>query len=87
MSSSGVRIACDTPVVVYDEATNVAAYFVGFRYVPAIGGHINGGVSVPFEGITETELNAVIQQAIVDHANADYPGNDFTLSDVIGGRV
>ena len=88
MSSSGIRILCDSPVAGVDESTMEAFYSVMYRFVPpGENGNINGGVNVYVNGYTETEFNAVIQQAIVDHANLDFPGNDFVIADVIGGRL
>ena len=65
---------------------------VDFEYIPIVyvsNGTMSGGSAhLDMTGKTESELNAMVQQAIIDVANADLVGIDsFVLSDVRGGRI
>lgn len=64
---------------------------VSYEYVPPVFvnelSHIDGGsVSVNISGMTETEINAKNQQAVMDQANSEVPEELFVLADVRGGR-
>jgi hypothetical protein len=87
MSSTGIKIVCSMPEVVNDQFQG-PQYSVYYEFYPVPGdGHVNGSVRVNLGDMTPSEFSAQIQQLVVDHANADYTGNDFIISDVLGGLL
>ena len=87
MSASGIKLMCLAPQVEIDPDNIVPpVYFVNYRAGPVVNGFDSGGVRIVIDGLTETELNAMVQQAIVDQANEALPGENFVLGDVLGGR-
>jgi hypothetical protein len=87
MSTSGIKLMCSSPQVELAlDGSGVAVLNVSYRAAPIVNGFDSGGVRIPVGNLTETELNAQVQQAIMDQANASLPGENFTLSDVLGGR-
>lgn len=71
-----------------DEAGEV---FFDVRYrlsPPAPNGHADGQILIAFDGYTETELNALIQQSVADKANNESSQTlTLTVNDVRGGRI
>lgn len=87
MSTSGIKLMCQQPSIEVDTTGQTpATYFINYKAAPIVNGFDGGGVRVVIDGLTETELNAQVQQAIVDQANETLPGENFTLTDVLGGR-
>lgn len=87
MSTSGIKLMCNQPSIEVDpEGITPPTYFVTYRAAPILNGFDSGGVRIVIDGLTETELNAQVQQAIVDQANEALPGQNFVLGDVLGGR-
>jgi hypothetical protein len=87
MSTSGIKLLCGTPFARRNDQTGILVLLVPYDFEPVVLGHDRGGVEIPIEERTETELNAIIQQSVAQHANNDFPGNYFAESDVIGGRI
>lgn len=88
MSTSGTKLVCSPPQVEAAlDGSGVAVMLVNYHVAPALPNFDTGGVRVPVGNLTETELNAQVQQAILDQANESLPGQNFTLSDVLGGRA
>lgn len=72
-------------------ATNETGTFYDIRYrlsEPAPNGHVDGQVLIDFDGHTETEINALMQQGVADRANLESGGTlALTSDDVRGGRI
>lgn len=79
-----IKIMATTRVSAQD---GQAVYMTDYVLTEALNGHINGGVSVPVGNMTESEFNAVVQQAVADKANIETASSEFTASDVLGGRL
>jgi hypothetical protein len=87
MSVHGIRLACFPPSIQQDpDGILPGRLRVDYRFSPVFQSHDTGAVLVDFGNYTETELNALVQQAILDQANETIPGENFVLTDVVGGR-
>lgn len=90
MSSSGRKIFAVASGVGTD--TPEPTLLVSYKYQPPFTstlGVIDGGtVAIPMLGRTESELNAVVQQAVLEYCqNETSFTQDFVLTDVTGGRI
>lgn len=75
-----------------EQPTGPAFFLIKYQFSSAVispsGPVLDGGVEVDLTGMTETEANALIQQAVADHANAATSNVEaFTIDDVRGGRI
>jgi hypothetical protein len=83
-----VKIICDNPIIQNNSITDELVYFVRYRFSQPVVGVHDGGIEIPVEGVTETEANAMIQEAAVVRANLETSNAvNFTTNDVRGGRL
>lgn len=97
MGIGGIKIFCRVDGQI-NEGDGIDWLSVSFDYTPPIqwqgetGGLISSGwVRVDVTGLTETEINAKNQEAVLLHANDEAfqagHGVVFTLADIRGGRI
>lgn len=81
---SNIKIMATTAL---GSENGVAVFQTAYYLTESYNGHINGGVSIPIGEMTESEFNLIIQQAVADKANAETSSQEWTASDVLGGRI
>lgn len=88
MSNSGRMVFCRAVGVVPHPIEGVPALQVNYRYSEPYNGVTDGDIYVVLDGHTESEMSSIVQQAALDHCQAECEfTQDFVLSDVRGGRI
>lgn len=91
MSISGTAIILSVSGAGPDPNSGERSLHIDYKYAPPVylRGLLEGGrVYIPIAGKTETELAQLAQQTALDFCNNETEGTEeFTLSDVFGGRL
>jgi hypothetical protein len=88
MGLTGKRIIADAITVHQDQETGALSWESNYRLTGLVNGVNNGTAYVPVGEQTETEVRALVHQAIVDHANLETSNiEEFTVLDVLGGAI
>lgn len=85
---SSIKILANFPAIMKHADDGLLYYHLLYRLTEPVGGVFDGEAIIPVGDETESEANALIQQAIAAHATIGVGYlESFTANDVRGGRL